>query len=698
MPNRLINETSPYLLQHAHNPVDWYPWGDEALQKARDEDKPILVSIGYSSCHWCHVMERESYEDERIASVMNDLYVNIKVDREERPDVDGIFMTAVQALSGHGGWPLNVFLTPDGKPFYGGTYYPPEERQGMPAWLNVLESVHDAYRERRVEVVASADQLMARMREMSPREQSEEPLTEDILQQAFQSLSGMYDEEHGGFGDAPKFPQPTVLEFLLRHHVRNKDDASLQMLESTLQVMARAGIYDQVAGGFHRYATDAEWQVPHFEKMLYDNALLSRVYLHAYQVTKNPFYRRIVEETLDYVLREMRDSKGGFYSAQDADSEGVEGKFYVWTPAEIAEALGEEDANLVEHVYGVTEAGNFEGSNILHLPDDLDAVAETLGLTSAALEERMSSVKAALLTKRNERVAPQTDDKVLVVWNGMMARSLAEAGAVLERQDYREAAVDCVSFLLDNVRDEDGRLLRTYRAGKAHLKGYLDDHALLTDALLAVYEMTFDARWLFEAKSLATAMVDLFWDESEGIFYDTGRDHEELIVRPRELLDSAVPSGLSSATDVLLKLSDLVDEADFRRKATATLRTVQDFLGRAPQGMGQWLCDLDFYVSPPKEVVLIGPRHREDTEAMLREIYATYRPTTIVVGAGPDGLAEVESLPLFEAREMIGNAPTVFVCENYACMLPATTPEALAGQLAGPSIGEPPPGLLSPFP
>ena len=532
MPNRLINETSPYLLQHAHNPVDWRPWGEEALDKAQTEDKPILLSIGYSACHWCHVMERESFEDERIAGMMNDNFVSIKVDREERPDIDNIYMNAVQALTGSGGWPLTVFLTPDGRPFYGGTYFPPDDNRGMVSFPRLLSAMADAYRNKRGDVIQATQQLLEQVRRMAEVPRAQEPLSPDVLHQAFQNLVSNYDFQNGGFGSAPKFPQPMTYEFILRYHKLTNSPRALEMVELAASRMATGGIYDQIGGGFHRYSTDPYWLVPHFEKMLYDNALLVRLFLHLFQATRNEFYRRIAEETLDYVIREMRDPAGGFYSSQDADSEGEEGKFFVWSKDELALILGEKDADLTSGYWGVSDTGNFEGRNILNVPQGAESYAAEAGISPEALAGAVSSAKAKLMEARERRIHPGRDDKALTAWNGMMLRSFAEAASILERDDYRQAATDCAEFLLRELVS-NGRLLRTYKDGKAHLNGYLEDYAYLADGLLYLYEATFDDRWLNEARHLADGMIDLFWEQAENGFYDTGRDHEDLVVRPQ---------------------------------------------------------------------------------------------------------------------------------------------------------------------
>jgi uncharacterized protein len=683
MPNRLINETSPYLLQHAHNPVDWYAWGAEALERARSEDKPILLSIGYSACHWCHVMERESFENEEIAALMNENFVNIKVDREERPDLDAVYMEAVQMLTGSGGWPMTVFLTPEGKPFYGGTYFPPVDRMNMPGFPRLLLAVSEAYRTNRGEINRVTQQLAHQMGRTGQLAKGATPLTADILHQAYSNLASSFDYQNGGFGTAPKFPQPMTPEFLLRYYHHGYNQRALEMVELTLEKMAHGGMYDQMRGGFHRYSTDAFWLVPHFEKMLYDNALLARLYLHAYQLTKRELYRRITEETLDYVLREMTDPKGGFYSAQDADSEGEEGKFFIWTPDQIRAVLGDEEGDLFGGFFGVTEAGNFEGANILHIPQKATLFAQGHGLPLEQLVSIIQEGKKKLLEVREERVHPLRDDKVLSSWNGLMLRAFAEAAVALGRSDYLQAAINNAAFLLENMRPQ-GRLLRTYRDGQAKLLGYLEDYAGVADGLIALYEATFEPRWLNGAIELVNEMIELFWDEELGGFYDTGKDHESLVVRPRDVLDNAQPCGGSMASDVLLRLAVITGNDDYAAKGATPLRSLHQLMARAPAGTGHWLAVLDFYVSLPKEIAIIGPREDAATQSLLDTIFQRYLPNRVVVGAN-DGEATTAAidLPLLEQRGMVDGKPTAYVCQHYVCQLPVTEPEALEKQLEG---------------
>ena len=682
MPNRLSNETSPYLLQHANNPVDWYPWGPEALERAAAEDKPILLSVGYSACHWCHVMERESFENDDIARRMNESFISVKVDREERPDIDSIYMTAVQAMTGRGGWPMTVFLTPDGKPFYGGTYFPPEDRGGMPGFPRVLEAMASAYREDRGAVDSATSSLLEQMRRVSafsPR--GDRLVAPGDLSRAFAGLASQFDDRHGGLGMEPKFPQPMVYEFLLRYYARTGDLQALRIVELTLERMALGGIYDQLGGGFHRYSTDAFWLVPHFEKMLYDNALLARLYLHAYQATGKPLYRRVVEETLAYVTREMTDPAGGFYSAQDADSEGEEGKFFVWRPEQVARLLGRADADVVNRYYGVTEVGNFEGRSILHVTQSLPDLARELDMTEDDLTGVIGRAKAKLLQERELRIKPGLDDKVITSWNGLMMGAFAEAAAVLDRPDYAAVAARNAGFLLDALR-QDGRLLRSYKDGRAGGQGFLEDYAFVVSGLLSLHEATFEEHWLREAIVLTRDMVALFGDtQQEGVFYDTASDHEKLIVRPRDISDNATPCGSSVAADALLRMAVITGDESLRRIAAASIRSASTLLERAPIGAGQWLSALDLYLSSPKEIVIVGPVSDARTRALLAEVHRGYSPNRVLLGHPGDADPPAD-LPLLEGRSMIGGSPTAYVCEGYVCDLPVTTPADLAAQLA----------------
>jgi uncharacterized protein YyaL (SSP411 family) len=680
MANRLTRETSPYLLQHKDNPVDWYPWGEEALEKARAEDKPVLLSVGYSACHWCHVMERESFEDEATAALMNEHFVNIKVDREERPDVDSIYMSAVQAMTRHGGWPMTVFMTPDGAPFYGGTYFPPVPSRGMPSFQQVLLSLADAYTNRREEVLKSAENVREFLRESTTASIPKSEVSEGLLTHAANALVGQIDNRFGGFDGAPKFPQAMNLEVLLRHHKRTGDRATLSGVELTCRQMANGGIYDQLGGGFARYSVDEYWLVPHFEKMLYDNALLARLYLEAYEATGDGFYKRIAEETLGYVMRDMTDPEGGFYSAEDADSEGEEGKFYVWTPEEIERVLEPEDAKLAERFWDVTERGNFEGKNILNVPRPPEAVAAEFGISTEELWRRIEAIRERLFAEREKRVRPGRDEKVLAAWNGLMLRAFALAASVTGREEYRRVAEKNASFLLEKLV-ADARLRRSYKDGQARFNGYLEDYACVADGLLTLYEATFERRWLMEAASLADAILELFWEEAEGAFYDTAVDHEELVTRPRDVYDNATPSGSSVAVDVLLKLSVLLDREDYQERAETVLENLSGGIAQIPGAFGRLLSALDFYLSTPYEVAIIGDREAPGTKALLETVYSSYLPNKVVAGRSEGDEEAMRLVPLLADRPMRGGEATAYVCINHACQSPTTEPVELARQL-----------------
>ncbi|MEA2523139.1 MAG: uncharacterized protein QOF73_366 [Thermomicrobiales bacterium] len=680
MANRLAKETSPYLLQHKDNPVDWYSWGPEALEKAKREDKPMLVSIGYSACHWCHVMEHESFEDERTAAVMNESFVNIKVDREERPDLDSIYMTAVQAMTGHGGWPLNAFVTPEGVPFYGGTYWPPEDRMGMPAFTKVLEAVSDAYQNRREEVLENAEQIREYLTKATATTPQADDLQPAILDAALRGLSRSFDGENGGFGGAPKFPQPATLEFLARYHRRTDDERAAKMLRLTLDKMAAGGMYDQIGGGFHRYAVDAIWLVPHFEKMLYDNAQLARAYLDAYRAFGDDTYRRIVTETLDYVVREMTSPEGGFYSTQDADSEGEEGKFYVWTPEEIEQVLGADDAAIVGRYYGVTPGGNFEGHSILNLPRPASDVAAELGTSVERLNEVVAAARPKLYDARERRIHPGRDEKVLTSWNGMMLRAFAEASRALPQPDYRDVARRNAEFLLSKLRQDD-RLLHTYKDGQAKLNGYLEDYANLIDGLIALYEATFERRWIEEALRLTETMIAEFADEQGAGFYDTGTSHETLVSRPRELHDGATPSGNSVAASVLLRLAAMTGNSAYQRRASAVLQTMARPMGEHPTGFGRFLSALDTYLATPREVAIAGRRDDPQVDALAATVFRRYEPNAILGFADQDDPAPAGLFPFLAERPMKDSTATAYLCERYACLPPVTAPADLMIQL-----------------
>jgi len=681
--NRLAHEGSPYLLQHAHNPVDWYPWGPEAFERARREDRPVLLSVGYSACHWCHVMERESFESEEIAALMNRLFVNIKVDREERPDVDQIYMQAVQSMTGHGGWPMTVFLTPEGVPFYGGTYFPPVDRHGMPAFPRLLEAVAEAYRSRRGEVVESGRQLVEEMSQGERLRRSASLLTDEILFAAYESISQEFDEREGGVGQAPKFPQPMNWEFILRVWKRRGNPHALEMARLTLTRMARGGLYDQLGGGFHRYSVDSRWLVPHFEKMLYDNGQLAALYLHAWLATGEPEYRRVAEETLDYLLREMTHPTGGFFSAQDADSEGVEGKFFVWSPEEIRAALADgEMAEAALAYWGVHDGPNFEGRNILFVPRAPEEVAQQLGLSVARLGDLIAQSRKILYAQRAGRVHPGLDDKVLASWNGLALAAFAEAGRALGRPDYTAAAVRNAEFLT-TVMVDGGRLLRSWKDGQAKIKAYLEDYALVGTGLLALYEATFDRRWLDESRRLADEALRLFWDNEKEIFFDTGIDQEALVVRPRNLFDNAVPSGSSAAIDWLLRLGVFFGAERYEALALKALRPMADLMRRYPSGFGRYLGALDFHQGPVAEIALVWPAGADakSIDPLLEVVFGRYLPNRVVAGA-PEGATGASGLPLLAERPAAGAKPAAYVCRRYVCQMPVTEPQDLARQLA----------------
>jgi hypothetical protein len=666
VPNRLAGESSPYLLQHKDNPVDWYPWGEEALARSRDEDRPLLVSIGYSACHWCHVMAHESFEDPEIAALMNERFVCIKVDREERPDVDAICMEACQAMTGHGGWPLNAFLTPEQAPFYAGTYFPPESRHGLPSWRMVLDGVADAWQNKRAQVQQQGAHLVEALGATARLDPSAEPISERVLIDALSLLQDSYDRVNGGFGRAPKFPPASTIELLLS---RGEREISL----GTLRAMAQGGIYDQIGGGFARYAVDATWTIPHFEKMLYDNALLARAYLHGWQVSGDERMRRVCCETLGWALREMRGPEGGFCAALDADSEGVEGKFYAWTLDELSEALGPELAEPAIAYFGVTEQGNFEhGASVLE--------------GRGPEPERLEEIRAKLLERRSERVRPGLDDKRLTAWNALMIAALADAGAVLGREDYLEAAVDCGSFLLRDLRDDSGRLLRTWKHGEARLPAYLDDHAYLLEAMITLYESTFDPRWYREAAELGDTIIERFSDPERGGFFTTADDHERLAARRKDLEDTPIPSGNSAAAFGLLRLALLSGEGKYERHALGVLRLLSQLAGRHPHAFAHLLRATDFYLAPVREVAIVGA----DSEPLLRVVRSRFRPYMVLaVGAGAtaSGSEPAVGVPLLEGREPVAGRAAAYVCEHFVCQAPVTSSEELEAALGQGTTG-----------
>ena len=681
MPNRLANESSPYLLQHANNPVDWYPWGEEALTRAKAENKPIFLSIGYSACHWCHVMEHESFENDRTAEIMNELFVNIKVDREERPDLDSIYMDAVVAMTGQGGWPMSVFLTPAGVPFYGGTYFPPAPRYGIPSFEQVLQSVAHAYHHRQEDITKNGTALLARMKPAISL-QSTRTLDPAVPDLAVSALARTFDQTHGGFGSAPKFPQPMTCDFLLRVYQRNRREDTLEMIELTLNRMAYGGMYDQLGGGFHRYSVDSVWLVPHFEKMLYDNALLARLYLHAYQLTGKPLYRRIVEETLDYVTREMTHPEGGFYSTQDADSEGEEGKFFLWTPEEVKATLGDSVGEIFCQAYDVKPGGNFEGKSILNIPYPFDRVAQESDLSVEALEEILSQARQKLFDVREKRIKPARDEKIITAWNGLMLAAFAEAGRVLDRPDYTDTATRNAAFILATMM-QDGRLFRTWKAdiGQAKLMGYLEDYAFYADGLLALYQTTFDPRWFQRAKALMNVVIEQFSDKEGGGFFDTADDHEQLVTRPKSLQDNAIPSGNSMAVRTLLLLAAYTGQAHYETPAIEALASLQQPMAQYPAAFTHWLGALELAQACPLEIAIIGQLEQETTNNMLETLQAPYRPNQVIAVASENETAGHPEL--VENRPSQNGQTTAYVCQNFTCKNPVTSVEALETLLTG---------------
>jgi uncharacterized protein YyaL (SSP411 family) len=676
MPNRLATETSPYLLQHAGNPVDWYPWSPEALQRAKAENKPILLSIGYAACHWCHVMAHESFEDDATAALMNERFVNIKVDREERPDLDSIYMQAVQAMTGHGGWPMTVFLTPDGAPFYGGTYYPRDDRHGIPSFKRILTAVSEAYRAKPAEVAATVGAL--RDLYVATQPVAGEPISAAVLDNAYHFMSRAYDEAYGGFGGAPKFPQTMSLEFLLTHWARRGIENALSIVEQSFLRMARGGIYDQVGGGFARYAVDRVWLVPHFEKMLYDNALLIRLGTHLWQATKNDEVKRVVDETIRWVAREMRSPEGGFYSSLDADSEGHEGKFYVWDAAELDSTLGRDGA-LMRAYWGVTEGGNFEGKNILSVANvDSRALARQFSIDAPQLEAIVERAKTTLYEVRSKRVWPGRDDKILASWNGLMIRALAEAARAFGDDEHIALALDGANFLFDRLV-HDGRVLRSYSGGRARIAGYLEDHAAAGLAALAVYELTFDDRWLAHARELGASMTRWFWNESEETFFDTASDHETLITRPRDLYDNATPSGTSLAVELLLRLAELFDDRGANDRAAKVANSIAPAVARYPLAFGHMLGNADMLVNGAVELAIVGDPKNAGFQGMAKAAATRYVPSFVMAG-GPSGAQRETELALLSNRTAIDGNTTAYLCRNRVCELPTTTVEQLQAE------------------
>ncbi len=673
--NRLIHETSPYLLQHAHNPVDWYPWGEEALGLAKKEDKPILLSIGYSSCHWCHVMEKESFEKEAVAQIMNERFINIKVDREERPDLDELYMNAVQMMAGSGGWPMTVFLTPELVPFHAGTYFPPEDRKGMPGFSKVLVVVSDYYRNHREEVGKVEAQMRDALLQMVEIAPSQGSIDEKTLRRAFEVFESQFDSVYGGFGRAPKFPNSMALSFLLRYWKRTGTTRALEMVEKTLEKMANGGIYDHLGGGFHRYSVDERWLIPHFEKMLYDNALLSRTYFETYQATRKERYRRVAEEVLLYVEREMTSPEGGFYSTQDADSEGEEGKFHVWTIDQIQEILGKEEGAFFCAYYGVTPQGNFEGgSSVLRMDSSLEEISQSYGIPVLALEEALEEGRKKLFNQREKRVKPGRDEKILTSWNGLMISGFVDGFKITKNKEYLNGARKAARFILEKMR-KDGHLMRVFNKGRCQVKGYAEDYALFIQALIDLYEATFEIEWLKEADELNRRMIRQFWDKRNGGFFFTGKENEILIARSKNPYDNVIPSSNSVGLFNLVRLGYLTGEESLKEKAEEIIHLFYQFLSEHPSGFPHMLSGLSYFLTP-QEIGLIGSKSDPRTKSMLQEIYNAYLPNKILSLKDPREPIEGSWFPFLKER---GNqeVPTTFVCQKFTCLPPVKDEEEL---------------------
>ena len=678
--NRLIHATSPYLKQHAHNPVDWYPWGPEALERARREDKPIFLSIGYSTCHWCHVMAHESFENENIAALMNEHFINIKVDREERPDLDETYMTAVQLMTGRGGWPMSVFLSPDLKPFYAGTYFPPEDRSGMPGFPRLLQALSQAYQEKRDTVVKMGQEVESRLKMLAELPGTGQEFTDGELAQAAGRLKQDFDKVHGGFGGAPKFPRALELGFLLTQYRRAGDQEALDLVNLSLEKMARGGIYDQVGGGFHRYSVDGAWVVPHFEKMLYDNALLVPLYLAHFQITGSPLSRRIAQETLDFVLRELGAPQGGFYSAWDADSEGEEGKFYVWTMKEVEEIL-QSEASLAIAAFGVTPAGNFEGKNIFTLPLTQEELASRFDLTPEEVDSSLQEIKDRLFQVRESRIKPHRDEKIITAWNGLMLSALALGAQVLGDKTYHQAAAQAARFILKEMR-QNGQLMRIWSEGQASVPGFLDDYAGLANACLDLYETDFNPAWLEAAQLLAAKMNELFLDEADGTYFYVARDQEATLVRSKSVHDQSVPAGNSLAARVFWRLWRFTEKEAYQERSQAILRRFQTQISENPWGFSHYLTVAGLSLLPLLDLSLVGDPGHPQTKKLLAEIYRRFLPERRLVLKNPADAARVEKLvPAVRDYDPEGSEPMAYLCQHFTCQPPTGDPEELAAKL-----------------
>ncbi len=673
--NMLIKETSPYLLQHAHNPVDWYPWGEEALKLALDNDKPIFLSIGYSACHWCHVMEQESFENESIAQLMNEHFICIKVDREERPDIDEIYMSAVQLMTGSGGWPLSVWLTPDLEPFFGGTYFPPEDKWGRVGFKNIIGKIASLWDQERDKLLQSANQFKDHISQLSQVQVSNKEIGIDLWHSSVNFVKSRFDEKYGGFGAAPKFPQAMELSFLLRYYFHTGEKLTLEMVEKTLLRMAQGGIYDQLGGGFHRYSTDGKWLVPHFEKMLYDNALLAVTYLEAYQITNNSYYAEIARETLDFVLQEMTSTEGGYFSSQDADSEGEEGKFYVWQKSEIKQILSENEAWLFCETYDVSDNGNWEGKNILNVSKKLSDLSKQENIAEDELKNRLQNYRQKLLRERTKRVAPNTDDKIITAWNGMMISAMCKGYQVLGDERYLSSAKKAADFLHKEMY-KDGNVLRTYRNGKSHLNGFLSDYALFISALLDLYETTFDLSYLENGFELNDILIQKFWDEETGSFYFTPSDHEKLLVKTRNAYDNAAPSGNSVTIENLLRIAEFTGDKTLKEKAELSVKLYLDQVQKYPTSYAYLLGSLDYFWGSPKEIVISGDSNSKEVQKMISILFEKYLPNKVVILADPvlfDGKENlIKKLGIINGKFSYDGSVKVYLCENFTCKSPLT--------------------------
>ncbi|MFL0250962.1 thioredoxin domain-containing protein [Clostridium neuense] len=687
--NRLANEKSPYLLQHAHNPVDWYPWGDEAFNKAKSEDKPIFLSIGYSTCHWCHVMEGESFEDQEVADLMNQTFVSIKVDKEERPDIDNIYMAICQAMTGSGGWPLTIFMTPEKKPFFSATYIPKESKYGRMGMMDLIKKVDYLWSTDKKSLVSSAEKLARELHNIYAGEKGK-GINQYALEEAVTDLGGLFDEQYGGFGTAPKFPSPHNLLFLLRDYKRNNNKDSLNMVTKTLDAMAMGGIFDHVGFGFHRYSTDRKWLLPHFEKMLYDQAMIALAYIETYEVTQNDKYKLICDRIFEYIMSDMKSREGAFYSAEDADSEGVEGKFYVWRVEGIRKILNEEDAKLAVKMYGMKEEGNFrdeatgklEGLNILHFEKDLEVLSKELNLSEAALKARLEKIRRQLKEARDKRIRPSRDEKILTDWNGLIIAALARGGRIFNNEEYIKTAEIAANFFLNSIK-ENGRLLHRYIDGQWNFKGNIDDYAFLVFGLLELYEATFDLNYLKEAFSLNNEAINLFWDDEQGGFYFTPKDGEDIIIRTKEVYDGAIPSGNSIQFLNLIKLSRISGDSKLENYADELQKVFSRTVEGSPLGYTQFLCAVDYLIGPSYEIVISGDRNSEDTKKMLRQLNRSFVPNKVVIfnPINEEDSELIKIAPYVKDEKAVKGKATAYICKNFTCGRPITDADEMLKSL-----------------